>query len=241
MIPNQAHPEFSTLKLIQTKDGSPTFFHPGIGEHYHSHHGALQEAKHVFLKSGLQYFLDQHPLQKDYAVSILEMGFGTGLNFFITSNYCQENNLNLFYHSIEKFPLPAELFEKTGYSKLLTGEHAASFMQQYKRLNLTETFQPAIALEKIQLELFTGGAESFQTTHRFDVLYFDAFSAIHQPEMWERELLEPLCNYLKPGGVFVTYAITGNLKRLIRSLGFQIQKIPGAPGKREMLRAVRVP
>lgn len=90
------------------------------------------------------------------------------------------------------------------------------------------------------LELVIGDALDFKSERSFDVLYFDAFSAIHQPEMWTKELLEPLCNLLKPGGVFITYAITGNLKRLVKSFGFEIEKVPGAPGKREMLRAVRL-
>lgn len=232
------------LEVVLTNDGSATLYHPEIGEHYHSHHGALQEAKHVFLASGLQYFLDKdQTLLKDSQrdVAILEVGFGTGLNYLLTADYCRKNKINLHYTSLERFPLSSEIIQQTGYADFVEKELAASFYKNYEELLPKQERRYSFDVSANNtLELIIGDALNFKSEQRFDVLYFDAFSAIHQPEMWIKELLEPLCNLLKPGGVFITYAITGNLKRLIKSLGFEIEKVPGAPGKREMLRAVRL-
>ncbi len=233
------------LKVVETNDGSTTIYHPEIGEHYHSHHGALQEAKHVFLNSGLEYFLtksrNEHGVSPSN-VSILEVGFGTGLNYLLTADYCYRNNFKLDYTSLERFPLPSEIIQKTGYAQFVEEEIASSFYNTYEKEIHSEkakTYTFQISNHNV-LELVIGDALDFQTKKTFDVLYFDAFSATHQPEMWTKELLKPICEFLKPGGVFITYAITGNLKRLMKSLGFEIEKVPGAPGKREMLRAVRL-
>lgn len=228
-----------SLKLVKTNDGSSTIFHPGIGEHYHSHHGALQESKHVFLGSGLQYFLEREaqegsPLNK---VSILEVGFGTGLNYLLTADYCFGNKIGLHYTGIERFPLSEELIRETGYASLVNQNLASNFQLNYSTTISNGEGGETQILSNSYLEIAVLDAKDFQSNKQFNVLYFDAFSAIHQPEMWTKELLATVCNCLKPGGVFITYAITGNLKRNLKSLGLNIEKVPGAPGKREMLRA----
>ena len=234
-----------TLEIVQTNDGSATIYHPEIGEHYHSHHGALQEAKHVFLNAGLEYLLTKSRIEQDSMpanVSILEVGFGTGLNYLLTADYCARNNINLHYTSLERFPLSSEIIKETGYAQFVDEEIARAFYNAYEKevfSSQAQTYHFNMSNNN-ELELVIGDAQVFRTEKVFDILYFDAFSAIHQPEMWTKELLEPICGFLKPGGVFITYAITGNLKRLMKSLGFEIEKVPGAPGKREMLRAVRL-
>lgn len=233
------------LEVVQTNDGSSTIYHPKIGEHYHSHHGALQEAKHVFLSSGLEYFLTKsrnEPGISPSDVSILEVGFGTGLNYLLTADYCFRNNIKLHYTSLERFPLSSEIIRETQYAQFVDKEIAIPFYNTYEKevdSQKAQTYTFEVSNNNV-LELVIGDALDFQSNKTFDILYFDAFSAIHQPEMWTKELLEPICSFLKPGGVFITYAITGNLKRLMKSLGFEIEKVPGAPGKREMLRAVRL-
>lgn len=231
----------NSLELVKTNDGSSTIYHPLIGEHYHSHHGALQESKHVFLGSGLQYFLKKEAQNENIVkeVSILEVGFGTGLNYLLTANFCFENKITLYYTGIERFPLSEKLINETGYQDFIDGKLASNFYMKYPTIlaNNVKGEETKI-IENNFLEIAILDAIEFQSDKQFDVLYFDAFSAIHQPEMWTKELLAPICNFLKPGGVFITYAITGNLKRIMKSLGFQIEKVPGAPGKREMLRAM---
>lgn len=221
------------LHFVTTADGSKTIFNPEIGENYHSKHGALQESQHVFLKSGFQFILEKNNLE---SVSVLEVGFGTGLNFMLTADYCTNHNIHLNYTGIEAFPLSAEMISGTGYETFIEPELHHAFQANYSKL-----LQAPVQLNKLcTLEISVGKLELFQTDKSFDLIYFDAFAAVHQPEMWTTESLKRCCSYLKPGGVFVTYAITGNLKRSMKSIGFEIEKAPGAPGKREMLRAIKI-
>lgn len=224
----------SELERIRTRDGSFTFYHPLIGEHYHSIHGALQESRHVFVDAGARYFLNNHP--GTTSLKILEVGLGTALNFLLTADYCAGEGIPLHYTAIEKYPLSAGEIRQTGYQEFLADrELAAGFYARYQ-----SGFSGMQDLGRGQcLEICQTDIRAFESSGQFDVLYFDAFAAVHQPEMWEKPTLERVCRYLRPGGVFVTYAITGQLKRDMKSLGFEIEKLPGAPGKREMLRAVR--
>ncbi len=204
-----------------------------IGEHYHSKHGAFNESKHVFLESGLVHFLN---INSSRQVSVLEVGFGTGLNFLLSADYCTQNNINLNYVGIEAFPLATDLVSKTGYQNYLSTELWECFLSVYP--NAFD--QHAQLNANCRLFIDKSKLSDFISNDQFDIIYFDAFAAIHQPEMWTTEALECVCRYLKPGGVFVTYAITGNLKRSMKALGFSIEKAPGAPGKREMLRAIKL-
>jgi tRNA U34 5-methylaminomethyl-2-thiouridine-forming methyltransferase MnmC len=223
----------SNLSFAQTADGSQTIYNAKIGEHYHSRHGALQESRHVFLESGLKYFLEK---QEADDVKVLEVGFGTGLNFLLTADYCLDNKVQLQYTGIEAYPLPSAMISKTGYSNYVKQETWDEFLKDYNSFLLNPVrINPYCELEISQQKLL-----DFTSENRFDVLYFDAFAAVHQPEMWTDGALSHVCSFLKQGGVFVTYAITGNLKRSMKALGFSIEKAPGAPGKREMLRAVKL-
>ena len=224
------------MDFITTGDGSKTIFNPVVGEHYHSTHGAVRESKHVFLAAGLQYFLSKETVEAKAPISILEVGFGTGLNFLITANYCEEIQLALKYTGIEAYPLAIDTINESGYEKEVSPSIWASFINRYDNALM----QPQPLTDGISFEVVHQLVSDFNTTHVYDVLYFDAFAAVRQPEMWTIETLSHVCNFLKPGGVFVTYAITGNLKRIMKSLGFSIEKAPGAPGKREMLRAIKL-
>ncbi len=220
-----------TPELVKTADGSNTLYNEEIGEHYHSRHGAVGESRHVFLEAGLQYVLEKQAVMQ---ATVLEVGFGTGLNFLLSAEHCLQNRIGLHYCGIEAYPLSDGIVRTTGYEHYtseplwnsFTGQYAASF------------HQPVQVTTAICLEVHHCKALEFNHRQLFDVLYFDAFASVHQPEMWNDETLSHVCRFLKPGGVFVTYAITGNLKRSMKSLGFTVQKLPGAPGKREMLRAI---
>jgi len=217
--------------ITPTADGSNTLYNEEIGEHYHSKHGALQESKHVFINAGLKFASEWKS-----EISVLEVGFGTGLNFILSYEYCAKNNINLNYTSIEAFPLTTDILHQTGYSHYVSGEIWISFISNYeKSLKSTQTLSPLCELEIPHTTL-----AKFYTYRRFDVIYYDAFSVQHQPEMWSDEIIAHACSFLKPGGTFVTYAITGKLKRALKACGFTIEKLPGAPGKREMLRAIKV-
>ena len=221
------------LAIVKTADGSNTIFNAEVGEHYHSTHGALQESRHVFVNSGLAYLLKNNPQQK--SVSILEVGFGTGLNFLLTADYCKEQNIRLDYTGIEAYPLNPEMIAATGYDQYLSVETWQTFTEKYET-----ALRSAVRLNPFcQLQIANCKLMEFQSNQQFDIIYFDAFASARQPEMWEEISIAHVVQFLKPGGVFVTYAITGNLKRALKALGCKVEKAPGAPGKREMLRATR--
>jgi tRNA U34 5-methylaminomethyl-2-thiouridine-forming methyltransferase MnmC len=221
------------LKIVTTADGSKTIYNSEVGENYHSTHGALQESRHVFLNSGLKYFLE---LNKTSEISVLEVGFGTGLNFLLSADYCAENQIQLDYTGIEAYPLTEKLISQTGYDEYISSGIWDNFIKVYP----DALKNPVQINPSSRLQIAHRGLTSFNNDRQYDIIYFDAFASAHQPEMWNEEAITHTIRFLKPGGVFVTYAITGNLKRMLKSLGLKIEKAPGAPGKREMLRAVKL-
>jgi tRNA U34 5-methylaminomethyl-2-thiouridine-forming methyltransferase MnmC len=219
------------LQIVETADGSKTIFNLQVGENYHSKHGALQESKHVFVNAGLNYFLEQ---QAATAVSIFEVGFGTGLNFLLSADVCTQSQIKLNYVGVEAYPLTTAMISQTGYNEYVSPQLWHNFISNYQESLLA----PVQLNDHCRLQIANTQLLGYQSALKFDIVYFDAFAAIHQPEMWNEEAIGHTIQLLKPGGVFVTYAITGNLKRMLKGMGMQIQKIPGAPGKREMLRAI---
>ncbi|XHR95874.1 tRNA (5-methylaminomethyl-2-thiouridine)(34)-methyltransferase MnmD [Mucilaginibacter sp. UC70_90] len=221
------------LTIVTTADGSNTIYNADVGEHYHSRHGALQESLHVFVKSGLQYFLERIDTNE---VSILEVGFGTGLNFFLTADACNHKQIKLSYIGIEAYPVNVEMMLQTGYQ-----QYIPELLWEQFNSNYTTALTGKVEINNnVQLHVAHSKLLDFKMKEQVDVIYFDAFAAAHQPEMWNEEAIGHTVTFLKPGGVFVTYAITGNLKRMLKSQGFKVEKAPGAPGKREMLRAVKL-
>jgi tRNA U34 5-methylaminomethyl-2-thiouridine-forming methyltransferase MnmC len=235
------------LKIVETADGSNTIYNPQVGENYHSKHGALQESRHVFVNSGLLYFIKNKikvsppPGGGDLegagdAVSILEVGFGTGLNFLLSADACLEKGVKLNYTGIEAYPLSPEMISQTGYRQYVSSAVWNNLIDNYAdSLTRDIPISPNCHLQIPNCKLL-----NFQSDQQYDIIYFDAFAASYQPEMWDEEAISHAIQFLKPGGVFVTYAITGNLKRALKALGCKIEKAPGALGKREMLRAIKV-
>jgi tRNA U34 5-methylaminomethyl-2-thiouridine-forming methyltransferase MnmC len=207
-------------------------FNPTIGEHYHSAHGALQESKHVFINAGLKHAVEKDNLK---SISILEVGFGTGLNYLLSLAYCEEHQLNLNYVGIEAFPLTEEVLGSTGYNNYVSPALWDNFIKMYGKTLISRQH----ITEHSTLEIPHKKLIDFKRTEKFDVLYYDAFSVQHQAEMWTNEMIAHACQFIKTNGIFISYAITGNLKRAVKSCGFKIEKLPGAPGKREMLRAIK--
>lgn len=227
----------TNLQIVETADGSKTIFNALVGENYHSKHGALQESRHVFVNSGLDYFLNKvNDNLGNKTVSVLEVGFGTGLNFLLSADYCIEKQITLDYCGIEAFPLTADMIGKTGYDHYVAKTTWDSFLNSYEQALI----EPADISADCQLQIADCGLMDFESDQQYDVIYFDAFAAAYQPEMWNEAAITHTIQFLKPGGVFVTYAITGNLKRAIKALGCSVEKAKGAPGKREMLRAVKL-
>jgi len=204
------------LKIVPTADGSNTIYN-----------------WHVFLNSGLQYFLDRSDNSVP-VVSILEVGFGTGLNFLLSADFCIEKNISLDYTGIEAYPLTDEMIGQTGYNQYISPQIWQQFIELYPQALTGEV----LLNTKFKLQIVHCQLNNFQSTQQYDIIYFDAFAVGKQPEMWEDTAIAHTIKFLKPGGVFVTYAITGNLKRALKALDCKVEKAPGAPGKREMLRAI---
>jgi tRNA U34 5-methylaminomethyl-2-thiouridine-forming methyltransferase MnmC len=227
------------LTIVKTSDGSNTIYNSHVGENYHSRHGALQESRHVFVNAGLKYFLDEASIKApnlmSVSVSILEVGFGTGLNFLLSADVCMDQKIPLDYTGIEAYPLSGTMIGQTGYDQYVSPELWQKFIDNYEKL-----LTAPVALHSIcQLQIAGCKLSDFDSKQQYDIIYFDAFASARQPEMWDETAISHTIKFLKPGGVFVTYAITGNLKRALKALGCRVEKAPGAPGKREMLRAVK--
>ncbi len=216
-------------EIIVTADGSKTIHMPDWNENYHSSHGALQEAKHVFLKYGLECFKDQKE------VSIFEVGFGTGLNAILTCEAAEINQQNIHYDGLEAYPVSAEEIEALDYVSLFENEESkANYLKIHAvSWDSDEVISPNFTLRKIlqKLEEFT-----FETK-QYDLIYFDAFGPRTQDDMWQLSHFEKLFYSLKPNGILVTYCAKGQVKRDLKSAGFTIEALPGPPGKREMTRA----
>jgi len=225
---------FKMLEIVKTADGSNTIFNSEVGEHYHSKHGAAQESQHVFIKAGLSCFLENNSAAA--SVSILEVGFGTGLNFLLSADFCVNKGVILEYTGIEAYPLSLQMISQTGYDRYVTLQLWQKFITDYERLFIS----PIELIPNCKLQIANCKLLNFQSDKQYDIIYFDAFAVAHQPEMWDEAAISHTIQFLKPGGVFVTYAITGNLKRALKALGCKVEKAPGAPGKREMLRAVKI-
>lgn len=214
-------------EIIQTSDGSTTIHIKEWDECYHSKHGAIQEAKHVFIKNGLALF----PNQK---VSVLEIGFGTGLNAFITYLEAKELGQIIDYVGVEAFPISEKELLAMNYPEELNALDSKKIFDEMhtanweKKNNLTEIF----ALTK-RKQFF----EQINDIEKFDLIYFDAFGYRVQPELWSLAVFERMYKSLKPDSVLVTYAARGVIKRNMIEAGFTVEKLAGPPGKREMFRA----
>ena len=212
------------IKVIITDDGSKSLYLPEMNETYHSKFGAKNESEHVFINAGFKQ------IQKK-EIAILEVGFGTGLNVLLTYFEALKSQQKVFFESLEKYPLPENIlpeinnFDDTAYRELFHRIHQAAWQQP---VNLSENF----TLLKNQVDLL-----AYQTTHKFDLVYFDAFAPDKQPEMWTADIFTKMYNLLNENGILVTYSAKGSVRRTMQATGFKVERIPGPPGKREMLRA----
>ncbi|MFB9076643.1 tRNA (5-methylaminomethyl-2-thiouridine)(34)-methyltransferase MnmD [Flavobacterium procerum] len=216
-------------EIIKTLDGSTTIFLKDWDEFYHSKHGAIQEAKHVFIKNGLDLF-------EDKPVSILEIGFGTGLNAFITFLESIKKKQHVDYVGVEAFPVAPEEVVGMNYVQELGAEEYRSIFEKMHQYdwNVKNTVTSDFSLTK-RKQFF----HEIDDHEIFDLIYFDAFGYRVQPELWSTLIFQKMYNSLKPGGVLVTYAARGVVKRSMTEVGFTVEKLAGPPGKREMFRAVK--
>lgn len=217
--------------LIETQDGSHSVLSHRFGVTYHSKYGAIQESRHVFIEAGL---FPQLMLQRDLAV--LELGFGTGLNALLTLLEAERLQRHIFYQTIEAFPLSQEQAAQLNYPEQLDLPETRQWLSA---MHGAASDAPAQITPHFQFSKNIGRFEALHFQNAFDVAYFDAFAPETQPELWTEDVLGRVYQALRPQGVLVTYCAKGVVKRTLKRLGFQIECIPGPPGKREMTRAVK--
>ena len=214
-------------ELLITSDGSHTLFVPAIDECYHSTHGAIQESRHIFIEAGLRQCAKQE-------IRVLEIGFGTGLNGFLTLLEADHTGKHIHYTSLEKYPVEIKQALQLNYPRELAPGKCMLFEQMHtsawnERIQIT----PYFTLEKIETD-FT----QFQFKGKYDVIYFDAFSPEKQPEMWSEELFKKIYDRCNTGAIVTTYCAKGMVRRAMQAAGFAVERLPGPPGKREILRGI---
>ncbi|NHM07051.1 tRNA (5-methylaminomethyl-2-thiouridine)(34)-methyltransferase MnmD [Flavobacterium sp. CYK-4] len=216
-------------EIIQTADGSTTIYLPDWNENYHSKHGAIQEANHVFIQNGLVLFAGK-------PISILEIGFGTGLNAFITFLEAAKLQIQVDYIGVEAYPVSeAEIASMNYVNELNASQQSVVFEKMHaspwnEKWSLTDTFSLTKRKQFI---------DQIDDVLAFDLIYFDAFGFRVQPELWRTEIFCKMFKAMKNNGVLVTYAARGEVRRSMIEVGFSVEKLPGPPGKREMLRATK--
>lgn len=218
------------IRVILTGDGSHSLLNTELDETYHSRHGALQESEYVFIKQGLGYWLERN---KQEQLAILEVGLGTALNAWLTFQSTVLADRKVRYFAIEKFPLMKELWQQLNYAT-----HELELFEKIHALpwNSWQQVTPRAALFKSESALQAVALPDLN----FDIVYYDAFAPNKQPDMWTVEVLQKVVTKLQTGGVFVTYCAKGQLKRDLKALGLEVESLPGPPGKREMIRAIKL-
>ncbi len=211
------------VRLITTEDGSSSLFHEALNETYHSTKGAYSESMYVFIQNGLAYM-------KGTPLSVLEVGFGTGLNAFLTLKYAQDEGVKVNYKTLEPYPISKEVYRSLSYK--MTEREDKIFKELHTNSWEEEHDDEFFSFTKYRTRL-----EDFNTDSTFDIIYYDAFAPSKQPDVWDIENLKKCYNLLRTEGILVTYCSQGQFKRNLAEIGFQVEVLPGALGKKEMVRA----
>lgn len=233
------------LSFLESKDGSHTLLRHDLNETYHSHNGAIQESLWVFIDKGLNYLKEQNYT----SIKILEIGFGTGLNAILAYEFAQKNKIEIEYISLEPFPVPLEIAEKLNYADFLE-EESKSIFNQLHQVSWEEMHKISeyFSVQKVEsiLEDFILNGNNFENQSEnsskkyFDCTFYDAFAPSKQAEVWQLSNIQKVFNLTKENGVLVTYCAQGQFKRDLKTAGWKVESLDGAPPKREMTRANKV-
>ena len=218
--------------LLKTGDGSYTLHIAEWDEQYHSKHGAIAEALHVFIKEGLYHWFSKN---SSATIAIMEIGFGTGLNGFLTFLETQKNKFKVDYTGVEAYPLPVDVIQKMNYTSLLNASE-----EKFLQMHTSPWEEKIIISENFELTKQNKYFSEITDENIFDLIYFDAFGIRVQPELWTEDIFQRMYNSLKPNGILVTYAANGNARRAMQAVGFKVEKLVGPPGKKEMLRGKKI-
>ena len=221
-------------EIRTTNDGSKTLFINDLNENYHSHHGALQEAEHVFIKNGLN-------LINDYEINILELGFGTGLNVLVTINEYLKTDKNhiINYFTLEKYPINEYEIENLAYFDLFGNPELKNIYQKIHQTDWEKSQEiiKGFNLKKIQCDFFD--LKNIDLP-KINLVYYDCFGARVQPDLWEKPLFQMVSDKMSVNGLLTTYSSKGSVRRILKELNFNVEKKQGPPGKREMINAIKL-
>ena len=215
-------------QIVKTSDGSHTIYVPELNEHYHSIHGAVQESQHIFIREGYDN-CNAEPL------NIFEAGFGTGLNALLTAVRAVKENREVYYTSIEKYPVGSDLIMSLNHYEFAGPDGKRIF----ELIQSSPWEQMNCICNNFNLRKINGDLSDYIPEYPIDLVYFDAFSPDVQPELWTFEIFRKLCNSMKTGGILTTYSVKGDVTRALKAAGFRVEKIPGPPRKRQITRATK--
>jgi tRNA U34 5-methylaminomethyl-2-thiouridine-forming methyltransferase MnmC len=221
------------MSLFITEDGSHSVYSEQFGVAYHSTHGAIQETRHIFIEAALSHYWQHRNVDK---IKILDIGFGTGLNVFMSFIESLNQGYNVELTTVEAYPLSFSIAEQLNYSQQLEVPQLDSI---FKKLHTLSWEEKHLISEIFSFQKHLLDFKNITHVNFFDIIYYDAFSPESQPELWESEMLQRMFKALKNGGVLTTYCAKGSFKRALKSVGFQIESIPGPHGKREITRATK--
>ena len=218
-------------KLVITADGSHSLYIEEMDESYHSKHGSIAESEHIFIQSGL---IKKAESQK--VISIFEVGMGTGLNVLKTVLAANENDLTINYEAVEAFPLDLDIIKELNFTEEVESNEAKEIFNQIHKnpWNTEIRINSKFKLRKFDIKL-----QEFNSYGLYDLIYFDAFGAEHQPELWTVAIFNIMFAAMKKQAVLVTYCAKGSVRRAMQEVGFTVERLEGPPGKREMLRATK--
>lgn len=218
-------------KIILTEDGSQSIAIPEMNVIYHSIHGAIQESKHVFIEAGLKYLLNRNVTE---CIDILEVGFGTGLNALLTAIEVERRGTSVYYVALDAFPISMQEAQSLNYCQQLDRK---DLQEDFIRMHECGWNKSIAVTENVLMHKSNSTLQQFESKTKFNLIYYDAFAPAAQPELWTKEIFQKLFLLLHQNGILVTYCSKGDVRRAMAAAGFTVKKLPGPPGKREMLRA----
>ncbi len=217
--------------IEETEDGSHTLYVPDLDEHYHSTHGAIQESSHIYINAGLKYIFKQD-------ISVLEIGFGTGLNAYLTLLESNKSKVKINYWGLESRPLSSYIINQINYPYLLQQDRTLFDDLHECEWGSVNTISSQFSLCKLNIDITT--SKLFSVIGIFDVIYYDAFAPDKQEKVWAIEIFDFLFKHTSKGGVLVTYCAKGEIRRRLQQVGYRVERLPGPKGKREILRAIKI-
>ena len=221
------------LEVITTADGSRTIYSKDVDATFHSRHGALAESKHIFIDTGLNFVKTQSGKN---SLSVLEVGYGSGLNALLAAEYALENKILVEYTGVDKYEFPQHLHAELNYQiHLISADASVHNALMNAPINSVTAIHERFIVHKI-IDDF----RNVSLTKRYDVVFFDAFSPRQAPEMWTEQIFRNIYDHLNKGAVLVTFCAQGQFKRDLKAAGFKVERLPGAPGKREMTRGIKM-